>query len=98
MRFTNPLRPARKSKSADARFYLRCSSRQFIPELSCSVVRLLLTQRCNRVPAPNCGETIYKMISIVEPQPAGVDLVAQVEEMFSPKGLLSKASNFEYRP
>jgi len=38
------------------------------------------------------------MISIVEPQPAGVDLVAQVEEIFSPKGLLSKASNFEYRP
>jgi len=38
------------------------------------------------------------MISVVEPQPAGVDLVAQVEEIFSPTGLLSRAKNFEYRP
>src|SRR5947209_15175195 len=38
------------------------------------------------------------MISIVEPQPAGADLVAQVEEIFSPSGLLSRAKNFEYRP
>ena len=38
------------------------------------------------------------MISVVEPQPAGADLVAQVEEIFSPSGVLSKASNFEYRP
>jgi ATP-dependent DNA helicase DinG len=38
------------------------------------------------------------MISIVEPQPAGVDLVAQVEEIFSPTGILSRAKNFEYRP
>ncbi len=40
------------------------------------------------------------MISIIESQPAGdgPDLIAQVEEVFSPTGLLSKASNFEYRP
>src|SRR5882724_10859448 len=42
------------------------------------------------------------MISINESQPAGVgpaaDLVAQVKEIFSPSGILSRASNFEYRP
>lgn len=38
------------------------------------------------------------MISVVESQPAGADLIAQVEEIFSAKGVLSKASNFEYRP
>lgn len=38
------------------------------------------------------------MISIVEAQPAGADLVSQVEEIFSPTGILSKASNFEFRP
>ena len=40
------------------------------------------------------------MISVIEHQPAGsdVDLVKQVEEFFSPTGLLSKASNFEFRP
>ena len=38
------------------------------------------------------------MISIVESQPAGTDLVSQVEEIFSRTGILSKASNFEYRP
>ena len=38
------------------------------------------------------------MISIVEPQPAGADLIAQVGEIFSPSGILSRASNFEYRP
>jgi ATP-dependent DNA helicase DinG len=29
---------------------------------------------------------------------AGADLVSQVEEIFSPSGILSKASNFEFRP
>ncbi|MCW5552711.1 MAG: DEAD/DEAH box helicase family protein [Verrucomicrobiae bacterium] len=38
------------------------------------------------------------MISVVEPQPAGVDLIAHVEEMFSPTGILSRAKNFEFRP
>lgn len=38
------------------------------------------------------------MISTIEQQPAGTDLVAQVEEIFSPTGLLSRAKNFEYRP
>src|ERR1043165_1828048 len=40
------------------------------------------------------------MISAVESQPAGsgVDLVRQVEELFSPTGILSRAKNFEYRP
>jgi ATP-dependent DNA helicase DinG len=38
------------------------------------------------------------VISLVEPQPAGADLVAQVEEIFSARGILSKASNFEFRP
>src|SRR5437867_2780123 len=40
------------------------------------------------------------MIRFVEPQPTGSDkdLAKQVEEIFSPSGLLSRASNFEYRP
>jgi ATP-dependent DNA helicase DinG len=40
------------------------------------------------------------MISHVESQPAdsGSELVPLVESIFSPQGLLSKASNFEYRP
>ena len=40
------------------------------------------------------------MISNVDPQSdgAGSDLVAQVEQLFSPDGILSRAKNFEYRP
>lgn len=40
------------------------------------------------------------MISVVESQPAGsaFDLVQQVESIFSPDGLLSRAKNFEFRP
>ena len=38
------------------------------------------------------------MIGPVEVQPAGSDLVAQVEAIFSPTGILSKAKNFEFRP
>src|ERR1700685_2611398 len=38
------------------------------------------------------------MISLSEIQPVGLDLVSQVEEIFSPNGILSKASNFEFRP
>jgi ATP-dependent DNA helicase DinG len=40
------------------------------------------------------------MISVIEQQPAGagIDLVKQVEEIFSPMGILSKAKNFEFRP
>src|SRR3954468_16367285 len=40
------------------------------------------------------------MISFVEDQGAGaaVDLVKQVEEIFSPTGILSRAKNFEFRP
>ncbi len=40
------------------------------------------------------------MISIIEAQPAGanVDLVKQVEEIFSENGILSRAKNFEFRP
>ena len=40
------------------------------------------------------------MISVVESQPAGseTDLVHQVEHIFSPSGILSRASNFEFRP
>jgi ATP-dependent DNA helicase DinG len=40
------------------------------------------------------------VIAILDPQAAGsgADLVAQVEELFSPSGILSKASNFEFRP
>ena len=38
------------------------------------------------------------MISLVENGPAGADLVAQVAEIFSANGLLSRSSNFEYRP
>jgi ATP-dependent DNA helicase DinG len=40
------------------------------------------------------------MISLLEDQPAGrpASLTAQIAEIFSPKGILSKSSNFEYRP
>ncbi|HXG49540.1 MAG TPA: helicase C-terminal domain-containing protein, partial [Methylomirabilota bacterium] len=38
------------------------------------------------------------MIGPVELAPSGPDLVSQVEEIFSPTGVFSKASNFEYRP
>ena len=38
------------------------------------------------------------MISLSEIQPSGIDLVAQVEEIFSPTGILSRAKNFEFRP
>ncbi len=39
------------------------------------------------------------MISVLEQQPAGDgSLVDQVSRLFSPEGILAKASNFEYRP
>jgi ATP-dependent DNA helicase DinG len=38
------------------------------------------------------------MIGPAEPQSAGADLIGQVEAIFSPKGVLSRAKNFEYRP
>src|ERR1043166_1147356 len=38
------------------------------------------------------------MISAIELQPAGADLVARVEDFFSPTGLLSREKYFEYRP
>ncbi len=40
------------------------------------------------------------MISTTESQPAGAaqDLVQQVAEIFSPKGILSRSKNFEFRP
>jgi ATP-dependent DNA helicase DinG len=40
------------------------------------------------------------MISAIEPQAGGSssDLVQQVEQLFSPEGILSRAKNFEYRP
>jgi ATP-dependent DNA helicase DinG len=38
------------------------------------------------------------MISLVEQQPGGGDLISQVEEIFSPAGILSRAKNFEFRP
>jgi ATP-dependent DNA helicase DinG len=38
------------------------------------------------------------MISAIDVQPAGFDLVKQVEDIFSPKGLLSRSKNFEFRP
>jgi ATP-dependent DNA helicase DinG len=38
------------------------------------------------------------MISAIESQPAGGDLVKQVEEIFSPNGILSRSPNFEFRP
>src|SRR5215472_7267882 len=40
------------------------------------------------------------MISTIESQPggSGPDLVKQVEEIFSPQGILSRSKNFEFRP
>ena len=37
------------------------------------------------------------MISLSEIQPGGTDLIFQVEEIFSPTGILSRAKNFEFR-
>jgi ATP-dependent DNA helicase DinG len=39
-----------------------------------------------------------EMISVIENQPIGADLISQVEEIFSPTGILSRAKNFEFRP
>src|SRR5881628_3433199 len=40
------------------------------------------------------------MISAIDSQPAGagVDLIKQVEAIFSAKGILSRSANFEFRP
>src|SRR4051812_44878471 len=40
------------------------------------------------------------MIGLIENEPAGPapDLISRVDEIFSPAGILAKASNFEYRP
>src|SRR5262247_976032 len=38
------------------------------------------------------------MIGPVDTPASGGDLVSQVEEIFSPSGIFSKARNFEYRP
>ena len=38
------------------------------------------------------------MIGPVDIEPAGADLLSQVEQFFSPTGILSRAKNFEYRP
>jgi ATP-dependent DNA helicase DinG len=38
------------------------------------------------------------MISVIAPQYSGANLVSQVEEIFSPTGVLSRAKNFEFRP
>jgi ATP-dependent DNA helicase DinG len=40
------------------------------------------------------------MISSLDPQPAGagIDLLKQVEQIFSPEGVLSRSRNFEFRP
>ncbi len=40
------------------------------------------------------------MIDFIDTAPAGKsnDLIAQVREIFSPKGILSRSSNFEFRP
>ena len=38
------------------------------------------------------------MISNLDPTESAPDLVAQVEEIFSPTGIFSKSRNFEYRP
>ena len=38
------------------------------------------------------------MISLADVHPSGADLVSQVEEIFSPTGILSRAKNFEFRP
>jgi ATP-dependent DNA helicase DinG len=49
-----------------------------------------VSQFCKTVPP--------RVISLNDIQPASSDLVSQVEEIFSPTGILSRAKNFEYRP
>ena len=48
--------------------------------------------------APHLQNWPHLMISVADPQPAGADLVSQVEQIFSPTGILSRAKNFEFRP
>jgi len=38
------------------------------------------------------------MISLADNQPSSIDLVAQVEEIFSSTGILSRSKSFEFRP
>ena len=38
------------------------------------------------------------MIAAIDGQPGGADLIAQVSQIFSPTGILSKSNNFEFRP
>jgi len=45
-----------------------------------------------------CKNRLLSMISLTEIQPRGDDLVGQVEAIFSPTGVLSRAKNFEFRP
>ncbi len=63
------------------------------PHLRAGKAILSLCRRC-------CCFIIPGMISAIEPQAggAGIDLTAQVSTIFSPEGILSRASNFEYRP
>jgi Rad3-related DNA helicase len=51
-------------------------------------------------PPPDCPANFPRVISFLDPttEAGGTDLVQQVESIFSPSGLLSKAKNFEYRP
>lgn len=44
------------------------------------------------------NHTARSVIGPVDIQPAGTDLVQQVERFFGPQGLLSQARNFEFRP
>jgi ATP-dependent DNA helicase DinG len=56
-------------------------------------------QKCQVLKSPTLFES-KDVISVIESEPAGasVDLVKQVTDIFSPKGILSRAANFEFRP
>ena len=76
--------------------------RQFRPDFSRPPWAAKRSDRAERFARParfaGTGAAPVVMIALVEPLPARADLIAQVEEIFSPHGLLSRAKNFEYRP
>ena len=78
------------------------SSRPFVAQRLEPGSRRRYARRCDgdSICPRHASRAASTMISVVEQQPAGssTDLVQQVEHIFSPTGVLSRAKNFEYRP
>ncbi len=69
--------------------------------LSLAVPRIAPWRQTELSSGPGTGYfAAFGMISAIDTQPAGssLDLLRQVGQVFSPSGVLSRSSNFEYRP